>query len=92
MNGPNILLVEDNPDDEDLTRLAFSESGLPHTLTVARDGAAALDYFFGPGAFAAGQPDACPVLVLLDLKLPKVEGWRCCAACAPTSGRGSSRW
>lgn len=74
MNGPTILLVEDNPDDEELARLVFQEHGRSHTLAVARDGAEALDYFFGSGAFAQGQPDARPAVVLLDLKLPKVGG------------------
>jgi CheY-like chemotaxis protein len=65
-----ILLVEDNPDDEELTRLAFQESRLLNELVVARDGAEALDYLLDPD----GIGHALPNLVLLDLKLPKVDG------------------
>jgi two-component system, response regulator len=63
----SILLVEDNPDDEELTRLAFQASRLLNQVVVARDGQEALDYLFD----AAGD---LPNLVLLDLKLPKVDG------------------
>lgn len=65
-----ILLVEDNPDDEELTRLAFEESRLLNEVMVARDGAEALEYLLDP----AGKGHALPNLVLLDLKLPKVDG------------------
>ena len=65
-----ILLVEDNPDDEELTRLAFAESKLINELVVVRDGAAALDYLLDPN----GKGHPLPALVLLDLKLPKVDG------------------
>ncbi len=65
-----ILLVEDNPDDEELTRLALQESRLLNELVVSRDGEEALDYLFD----AKGQGHALPHLVLLDLKLPKVDG------------------
>ncbi|GAB3537981.1 response regulator [Noviherbaspirillum agri] len=65
-----ILLVEDNPDDEELTRIAFEESKLLNEVVVARDGAEALDYLLDPH----GKGHEVPNLVLLDLKLPKVDG------------------
>lgn len=65
-----IVLVEDNPDDEELTRLAFEESRLVNEITVLRDGAEALDYLIDPD----GKGHALPSLVLLDLKLPKIDG------------------
>lgn len=66
-----ILLVEDNPDDEELTRMAFEQSNLASYLLVARDGEQAIDVLFGEG----GQARAARIsLVLLDLKLPKVDG------------------
>lgn len=65
-----ILLVEDNPDDEELTRIAFAESRLLNEVVVVRDGAEALDYLLDPG----GEGHPLPSLVLLDLKLPKVDG------------------
>ena len=67
MKDPNILLVEDNADDIALTLDAFKHSNLVNRIDVVRDGAAALDYLFRPGAVAPG-------VVLLDLKLPKVDG------------------
>jgi two-component system response regulator len=74
MRTRSILLVEDNPDDVELTRLAFEQSGLRHPVTVAGDGAEALDYLFCEGRWAARDPGDPPVLVLLDLKLPRVDG------------------
>lgn len=74
MNGRLILLVEDNPDDEELTRLALCRAGLDHTLTVVRDGAEALDYLFGTGSQAGRDLSEPPAVILLDLKLPKVDG------------------
>src|SRR5690349_2019636 len=68
-----ILLVEDNPDDEELTRLAFEQSGIANRLEVVRDGAEALDYLFRSGSWA-GREGGNPSLVLLDLKLPKIGG------------------
>lgn len=69
-----ILLVEDSPDDERLAIRAIRQIQAPIALDVARDGAEALDYFFGEeGLIAKGQL-CTPVLVLLDLKLPKVSG------------------
>jgi CheY-like chemotaxis protein len=66
-----ILLVEDNPDDEELTRLAFEQNHISNTLTVARDGAEALDLLFGTDGGCGG---CRPNVILLDLKLPKVDG------------------
>ena len=68
-----ILLVEDNPDDEALTLRAVRKH-MPYGIVVARDGAEALDYLFGTGRYAGRDPLANPLLVLLDLKLPKVNG------------------
>lgn len=68
-----ILLVEDNPDDVDLTLRAFKKANITNEVVVARDGVEALDYLFGTGAHAGKQHDL-PQVVLLDLKLPKVDG------------------
>lgn len=69
-----ILLVEDNPDDVELTRLAFDEARVANTLVVVGDGAEALDYLFARGAYAQRDPAALPSIVLLDLNLPKIDG------------------
>ena len=69
-----ILLVEDNPDDVELTRIAFSEAKIANQLSVVRDGAEALDYLFARGTYAHRDPHALPSIVLLDLNLPKVDG------------------
>ncbi|TBR13195.1 MAG: response regulator [Lysobacter sp.] len=69
-----ILLVEDNPDDVELTRLAFDEAKIANQLAVVGDGAEALDYLFARGRFADRDPADLPSLVLLDLNLPKVDG------------------
>lgn len=68
-----ILLIEDNPDDEELTRLAFDQSNILNRLEVVRDGAEALDYLFITGAWA-DRHKRNPSLILLDLKLPKIGG------------------
>src|SRR5207248_2308174 len=72
MHDRSILLVEDNPDDEVLTRRALAKNNIQNEILLARDGAEALDWLFGTGAHAGGA--AMPELVLLDLKLPKVDG------------------
>ena len=69
-----ILLVEDNPDDVALTLRAFKRSHLMNPIAVARDGVEALDYLFGRGAHEMRAPQALPTLVILDLKLPRLDG------------------
>jgi CheY-like chemotaxis protein len=69
-----ILLVEDNADDEALTRRAFKKNNIMNRLVVARDGVEALDYMFGTGAHAGRDLSVMPTVILLDLKLPKVDG------------------
>jgi two-component system response regulator len=70
---PPILLVEDNPDDEALTLRAFAKNNIANEVVVARDGVEALDYLFGTGS-AERPPKAMPAVVLLDLKLPRIDG------------------
>jgi two-component system, response regulator len=74
MRDKTILLVEDNPDDELLTLRALRKQNAPSEVVVARDGVEALDYLFATGSHAGRDPEATPQLVLLDLKLPKVDG------------------
>lgn len=69
-----ILLVEDNPDDEALTLRALRSSNILNEVVVARDGREALDYLFGEGAYAGRDLSIMPELILLDLKLPKIDG------------------
>jgi CheY-like chemotaxis protein len=69
-----ILLVEDNDDDIQLTLRAFRKGDLVSTVTVVRDGVEALDYLLAKGEYAARNPDVLPDLVLLDIKLPRVDG------------------
>lgn len=69
-----ILLVEDNPDDEALALRALKKSNLANEIAVARDGVEALDFLFCEGQHADRSPCDLPVVVLLDLKLPKVDG------------------
>ena len=69
-----ILLVEDNPDDVELTRIAFAEAGSGHVIRVVTDGAEAVDYLLGRGAYAGRDLTDQPALVLLDLNLPKLNG------------------
>src|SRR5690606_17759888 len=74
MNPQDILLVEDNPDDVELTRIAFAEAGIDRQLVVVRDGAEALDYLFARNAYAQRDAAELPAIVLLDLNLPKLDG------------------
>lgn len=74
MKDETILLVDDNPDDRLLTRRALRKSGIGHKVVVARDGAEALDYLLGSDGNAEQGIDGVPQLVLLDVKLPKVDG------------------
>lgn len=69
-----ILLVEDNPDDEALTLRALKKNNILNKVVVARDGAEALDYLFGERAYADRDTRLQPQLILLDLKLPKING------------------
>ena len=69
-----ILLVEDNPDDVELTRIAFAEAGSGHVIRVVTDGAEALDYLLARGEHANRDISDMPALVLLDLNLPKLNG------------------
>jgi two-component system, response regulator len=74
VNSTTILLVEDNPDDEVLTLRAFKKSKLRNEVIVARDGVEALDYLFGTGQYEGRDMNMMPQLILLDLKLPKIDG------------------
>lgn len=69
-----ILLVEDNRDDEELTLIAFEQSEIVNEVVVVRDGAEALDYLFGTGRYADRDLSNMPAVILLDLKLPKIDG------------------
>src|SRR5688500_17557647 len=69
-----ILLVEDNPDDEKITVRALKKNNIVNDVVIARDGVEALDYLFGTGAHSEDDDNAWPSLVLLDLKLPKLDG------------------
>jgi two-component system response regulator len=74
MSGGTILLVEDNPNDEALTLRALRKNNIQETVVVVRDGAEALDYLFATGPYQDRDPSDLPRVVLLDLKLPKVDG------------------
>ena len=74
MSQKTILLVEDNADDEELTIRALKKNNVTNNLVVARDGVEALDFLFGTGAYAGRDTAMLPGLVLLDLKLPKIDG------------------
>ena len=69
-----ILLVEDNPDDEVLTLRALKKNNIRNEVTVARDGVEALDFLFGTGTYEGRDLVAMPEVILLDLKLPKIDG------------------
>lgn len=74
MNDRIILLVEDNPDDEALTLRALKKNNILNEVVVARDGAEALEYLFRTGAYAGRDQSVRPAVILLDLKLPKIDG------------------
>lgn len=74
MSDHIILLIEDNPDDEELTILALKESKIANEVIVARDGAEALEYLYGTGRYKDRDPSRLPQIILLDLKLPKMGG------------------
>jgi two-component system response regulator len=69
-----ILLVEDNPDDEALTLRALQRNNIANEVVIAHDGVEALDYLFGRGAFAGRDTSLMPQVILLDLKLPRLDG------------------
>jgi two-component system response regulator len=69
-----ILLVEDNPDDAELTLRALKKNNILNQVVLAHDGVEAIDYLFGTGTYAGRDTSALPSVVLLDLKLPKIDG------------------
>ena len=69
-----ILLVEDNPDDEELTLLSLRKNNLAHDIVVVRDGVEAIEFLFGTGQYAGRDTTQSPTVILLDLKLPKLDG------------------
>ena len=74
MKAKKILLVEDNPDDQELILMALDDGQIPNEIVVLSDGAQALDYLFGKGVYAGRDVSDTPLFILLDLKLPKVNG------------------
>jgi len=74
MDNKTILLVEDNPDDEALTLRALKRNNILNEVIVARDGAEALDYLFARGEYSDRDAGRLPEVILLDLKLPKIDG------------------
>jgi CheY-like chemotaxis protein len=74
MSTKVILLVEDNPDDELLTLRALKKTGVQNDVVIARDGVEALDYLFARGPYSGRDSAVMPQLILLDLKLPRVDG------------------
>lgn len=74
MEDKIILLVEDNPDDVKLTLRAFKKNNITNKMIIAKNGAEALDYLFGKGMYAGSGIKNSPILILLDLNLPKING------------------
>jgi two-component system, response regulator len=74
MDDKIILLVEDNPDDEELTLRTLKKNNIQNDVVVLRDGQEALDYLFGTGPYRERESSAMPVVIMLDIKLPKVGG------------------
>jgi len=70
----SILLVEDNPDDVELTMMALKENNIANRIDVVTDGAEALDYLFCSGKYEGRDKNAMPAVILLDLRLPKLDG------------------
>jgi len=74
MHNNHILLVEDNPDDIKLTLRALKKSNILNEVVIAKDGVEALDYLFGTGKYEGRDLSVMPQLILLDLKMPKLDG------------------
>lgn len=74
MKNKNILLVEDNPDDVKLTIHAFEKNKITNEIVVVNDGVEALDYLFKRALYSESDPNDLPTVILLDLKLPKIDG------------------
>jgi len=70
----SILLIEDNPDDEALTLRAFNKLQIPNQVVITRDGVEAVDYLFCTGVYAERDKADIPAIILLDLKLPRIDG------------------
>ena len=85
-----ILLVEDNPDDEALTIRALNKHNVANGVVVARDGAEALDYLYRRGAFS-DRTNGAPIVVLLDLKMPRVDGFEFLSWLRREPGRRADR-
>jgi CheY-like chemotaxis protein len=74
MNTKIILLVEDNPDDVQLTLRALKKNNIMNEIIVAQDGVEALEYLFGTGKFSGRDMSVMPQMILLDLKMPRMDG------------------
>jgi len=74
MKNRVIMLVEDNLDDVELTLRAFRKNNISNEVVVTRDGVEALDYLFGTGAYTGRDLSVMPAVILLDLKLPRIDG------------------
>lgn len=74
MDDRTILLVEDNPDDQELTLRAIRAEHIRNEVVIVEDGVEALEYLFAEGEYADRDPEVMPQVVLLDLKLPKIDG------------------
>ena len=74
MTDRYILLVEDNPDDEELTLLSLRKNNLAHEIVVVRDGVEAIEFLSGQGQYSGRDISRLPTVILLDLKLPKLDG------------------
>jgi CheY-like chemotaxis protein len=75
MAEKHVLVIEDSPDDFALTEMAFRKARMPHKMVVAWDGVEALDYLFCRGKYTGRDPNGKPALILLDLKLPRLDGF-----------------
>jgi len=92
MSDRIILLVEDNPVDEELTLRALKKANIANRVVVARDGAEALDYLFARGAYAGRDSTETPQLVLLNLNRRSSEASKSCVFCVRRTRRSCSLW